>query len=70
MLIYRASYATSKTCRFSKGEADTLRKAMGKKREKSDKMKPIFDERAKQKGRKSEATRKIEGLGKICLLCF
>ena len=51
---------SQKLADFSKGEADTLRKAMGKKdRKVLDKMKPIFDERAKQKGHKSETLEKI-----------
>lgn len=51
---------SQKLADFSKGEADTLRKAMGKKdRKVLDKMKPTFIERASAKGHKSETLEKI-----------
>ena len=51
---------SQKLADFSKGEADTLRKAMGKKdRKVLDKMKPTFDERAKKKGHKADKLEKI-----------
>ena len=51
---------SQKLADFTKGEADTLRKAMGKKdRKVLDKMKPIFDERAKKNGHKSDKLEKI-----------
>lgn len=51
---------SQKIADFSKGEADTLRKAMGKKdRKVLDKMKPTFDERAKKKGHKADKLEKI-----------
>lgn len=51
---------SQKLADFTKGEADTLRKAMGKKdRKVLDKMKPTFIERASGKGHKSETLEKI-----------
>jgi hypothetical protein len=51
---------SQKLADFTKGEADTLRKAMGKKdREVLDKMKPTFDERAKLKGHNPKKLEKI-----------
>ena len=51
---------SQKLADFTKGEADTLRKAMGKKdRKVLDKMKPTFDERAKKKGHKPDKLEKI-----------
>ena len=51
---------SQKIADFSKGEADTLRKAMGKKdRKVLNKMKPLFIERAGAKGHKIEALEKI-----------
>ena len=51
---------SQKLADFTKGEADTLRKAMGKKdRKVLDKMKPTFDERAKAKGHKADKLEKI-----------
>ncbi len=51
---------SQKLADFSKGEADTLRKAMGKKdRKVLNKMKPAFIERASTKGHKIESLEKI-----------
>ena len=51
---------SQKLADFTKGEADTLRKAMGKKdRKVLDKMKPTFIKRASGKGHKSETLEKI-----------
>jgi DNA polymerase-3 subunit alpha len=51
---------SQKLADFTKGEADTLRKAMGKKdRKVLDKMKPTFIERASGKGHKSDTLEKI-----------
>ena len=51
---------SQKLADFTKGEADTLRKAMGKKdRKVLDKMKPTFIERASAKGHPSEVLEKI-----------
>jgi len=51
---------SQKLADFSKGEADTLRKAMGKKdRKVLNKMKPAFIERASAKGHKIESLEKI-----------
>ena len=51
---------SQKIADFSKGEADTLRKAMGKKdRKVLDKMKPVFIERASLKGHPAEVLEKI-----------
>ncbi len=51
---------SQKLADFTKGEADTLRKAMGKKdRKVLDKMKPTFIERASSKGHPSEVLEKI-----------
>jgi DNA polymerase-3 subunit alpha len=51
---------SQKLADFTKGEADTLRKAMGKKdRKVLDKMKPTFIERASGKGHKAETLEKI-----------
>jgi len=51
---------SQKLAGFSKGEADVLRKAMGKKkRDVLDKMKPKFVEQAKEKGHGEEALEKI-----------
>ena len=51
---------SQKLANFSKGEADTLRKAMGKKDLKVlDKMKPAFVERASKKGHDAEILEKI-----------
>jgi DNA polymerase-3 subunit alpha len=51
---------SQKLADFTKGEADTLRKAMGKKdRKVLDKMKPTFIERASAKGHKSDTLEKI-----------
>ena len=51
---------SQKLADFTKGEADTLRKAMGKKdRKVLDKMKPTFIERASGKGHKPETLEKI-----------
>ena len=51
---------SQKIADFSKGEADTLRKAMGKKdRKVLNKMKPLFIERAGAKGHKIEPLEKI-----------
>lgn len=51
---------SQKLAGFSKGEADTLRKAMGKKqKEVLDKMKPLFLERGAEKGHDIEKLEKI-----------
>jgi DNA polymerase III subunit alpha len=51
---------SQKLADFTKGEADDLRKAMGKKiREKLDKMKPMFIERAMAKGHPQDKLEKI-----------
>jgi len=51
---------SQKLADFTKGEADTLRKAMGKKdRKVLDKMKPTFIERASEKGFQPEILKKI-----------
>jgi DNA polymerase-3 subunit alpha len=51
---------SQKLADFTKGEADTLRKAMGKKdRKVLDKMKPTFIERASAKGHKPDKLEKI-----------
>ena len=51
---------SQKLADFTKGEADTLRKAMGKKdRKVLDKMKPVFLERASKKGHEENILEKI-----------
>ena len=51
---------SQKLAGFTKGEADTLRKAMGKKqKDVLDKMKPTFIERGAEKGHKAETLEKI-----------
>ena len=51
---------SQKLADFTKGEADTLRKAMGKKDKKVlDKMKPTFIQRASEKGHPTETLQKI-----------
>ena len=57
---------------FSKGDADVLRKAMGKKDRKTlDKMKAQFIEGATEKGSSERKTGKnMDGLGSICPICI
>ena len=63
---------SQKLAGFTKGEADVLRKAMGKKQKAVlDKMKPQFIEQAKEKGHPEGQTGKnMEGLGGFCFLCL
>ena len=62
---------SQKLAGFTKGEADTLRKAMGKK--KADliaKMKPQFLEQGAERGHDTKKLEDLEGLGGVCLVCL
>jgi DNA polymerase-3 subunit alpha len=60
---------SQKIADFSKGEADTLRKAMGKKdRKVLNKMKPLFIERAGAKGLKLKLLKRFGKIGRPLLL--
>ena len=63
---------SQKLAGFTKGEADVLRKAMGKKDRKTlDKMKDSFIKGATAKGFKADVLRKnLDGLGSICTICI
>lgn len=56
---------------FTKGEADVLRKAMGKKqKDVLDKMKPKFVEQARKRSRCKDIRENLERLGSFCELCL
>ena len=57
---------------FTKGEADILRKAMGKKAKKEvlDKMKPKFLANSQKKGFKVDKVEKFGKIGRFCELCI
>ncbi len=61
---------SQKLAGFTKGEADTLRKAMGKKQKYIlDKMKPAFLERGGENGHNVDALgENLERLGSFCLI--
>ena len=63
---------SQKLADFTRGEADVLRKAMGKKQKAVlDKMKPKFLDQAAAKGFRQKKVRKdMEGLGSFCELCL
>ncbi len=63
---------SQKLAGFTKGEADVLRKAMGKKqKDVLDKMKPKFVEQASAKGHDPKKLEKnLDRLGSLCFLCL
>ena len=62
---------SQKLAGFTKGEADVLRKAMGKKqKDVLDKMKPKFIVQASAKGHDAVVLENMERLGGVCFVCF
>ena len=56
---------------FTKGQADTLRKAMGKKQiETLNKMKGYFMKGGEEKGLDLKKLEKSDGLGSVCVVCL